>query len=209
VICVTLSVVTRLPPASCTCTVRFVLPSVAKSDPGPVITTCVGAPGVTVILSLAGLLSKALLVIATSKVSTTVSTRVTVATPPTTVTVSAPPTTPYEPSPVPVTAALIVPLNVGLKVIWVALSVVTRLPPESCTCTVRLVLPSVVKSDPAPVIATCAGAPALTVILSLAGLLREALLVIATSKVSTTVSTRVTVATPPATVTVSAPLTTP
>jgi len=110
---------------------------------------------------------------------------------------------------VPVTTALIVPLNVGLKVIWVALSVVTRLPPESCTCTVRLVFPSVVKSDPGPVITTCVAAPTVTLILSLAGLLSEALLVTATSKVSTTVSTNVTVVTPLTTVTVSAPPTTP
>jgi len=94
-------------------------------------------------------------------------------------------------------------------VIWVALSVVTRFPPASSTCTVRLVLPSVVKSDPAPVIATCAGAPTATLILSLAGLLSKALFVIATSKVSTTVSTNVTAATPPVTVTVSAPPMTP
>jgi len=94
VICVALSVVIRFPAASCTSTVKLVLPSTVKSDPAPVIATCAGAPTLTMILSLAGLLSKALLVIATSKVSTTVSTNVTVPTPPTTVTVSAPPTTP-------------------------------------------------------------------------------------------------------------------
>ena len=118
-----------------------------------------GAPALTTILSLPGLLSDALLVIATTKVSATVLVKVTVATPPTTVTVSAAPTTPYDVSPVPVTTVLIVPLNVGVKVICVALSVVIRFPTPSWTCTVRLVFPPAVKSAPAPVITTCTGPP--------------------------------------------------